>query len=249
MLTRRNGFTLIELLVVIAIIAILAAILFPVFARAQEKARAASCVSNVKQIALAQLMYAQDYDETFPANGGDGWMDGGPISAGGFTCTDADYDYEWQIYMYPYAKNYQIFNCPSSPDVGPYDDGRDGFHIDGNYGINGAMLWSTSGKMAAIEYPSETFLVGDCGDGSISGGTCNPDWSWNGIMRIQEDLDMNWDSGQENGATRHNGGGNWAFVDGHAKLMQASQIVPQEIGAANPWGDMEPPWYCQFPDN
>ncbi len=66
-MTQKKGFTLIELLVVIAIIAILAAILFPVFARAREKARASSCLSNMKQIGLAVLQYAQDYDENFPA--------------------------------------------------------------------------------------------------------------------------------------------------------------------------------------
>jgi len=72
----RRGFTLIELLVVIAIIAILAAILFPVFARAREKARQTSCLSNVKQIVLAALMYCQDYDETIAI----GWEDGGEAS-------------------------------------------------------------------------------------------------------------------------------------------------------------------------
>src|SRR5438270_13493252 len=67
-MVRRNGFTLIELLVVIAIIAILAAILFPVFAQAREKARAAACLSNTKQIALALIAYTQDYDENFPTS-------------------------------------------------------------------------------------------------------------------------------------------------------------------------------------
>jgi len=88
---RRKGFTLIELLVVIAIIAILAAILFPVFARAREKARQASCVSNVKQITLGILQYVQDYDEDLP-----------PMRHG----------WDW-IVEAGYIKNRQIFRCPS----------------------------------------------------------------------------------------------------------------------------------------
>jgi prepilin-type N-terminal cleavage/methylation domain-containing protein len=93
----RRGFTLIELLVVIAIIAILAAILFPVFARAREKARQASCGSNVKQIALGVLMYVQDYDEMFSNLG---W------------CTTPRL-YWWDNVM-PYVKNSQLFLCPSA---------------------------------------------------------------------------------------------------------------------------------------
>jgi prepilin-type N-terminal cleavage/methylation domain-containing protein len=96
---RRSGFTLIELLVVIAIIAILAAILFPVFARAREKARQASCQSNEKQMALGIIMYASDYDGCFPMN----WN--GP---GG--CADG---YDWMEVTQPYTKNWQIFMCPS----------------------------------------------------------------------------------------------------------------------------------------
>jgi len=88
---RRRGFTLIELLVVIAIIAILAAILFPVFAQAREKARTASCLNNQKQIALAIMQYTQDYDETFPS------VDSGVLT----------------LNIQPYAKNTSIFVCPS----------------------------------------------------------------------------------------------------------------------------------------
>ena len=101
---RKAGFTLIELLVVIAIIAILAAILFPVFAQAREKARTTSCLSNIKQIALAFQMYLQDYDEvmviTMAQNTG----------ASGFS------PQWWSKLEEPYIKNWQIFRCPSSPD-------------------------------------------------------------------------------------------------------------------------------------
>ena len=105
---RSAGFTLIELLVVIAIIAILAAILFPVFARARDKARQASCMSNLKQIGLALMQYAQDYDESHPGV----WF--GPVSKQPWSQpSDATTFYKWMDAVYPYVKNEQVFHCPS----------------------------------------------------------------------------------------------------------------------------------------
>jgi prepilin-type N-terminal cleavage/methylation domain-containing protein len=106
----RRGFTLIELLVVIAIIAILAAILFPVFAQAREKARQISCISNMKQIGLAFIMYDQDYDETFPDAISNTTQQGG-------CAPDLDWWHlngGYAILVYPYIKNGQIFKCPSA---------------------------------------------------------------------------------------------------------------------------------------
>jgi prepilin-type N-terminal cleavage/methylation domain-containing protein/prepilin-type processing-associated H-X9-DG protein len=104
MYSRRNGFTLIELLVVIAIIAILAAILFPVFAQARESARATSCLSNTKQIALGQLMYSQDYDETIIP-----WC----VINRGLYPIGIQIQAAWTTTIQPYLKNQQIFFCPS----------------------------------------------------------------------------------------------------------------------------------------
>jgi prepilin-type N-terminal cleavage/methylation domain-containing protein len=108
---RRAGFTLIELLVVIAVIAILAAILFPVFARAREAARKTSCVSNFKQTLLALAMYSQDFDETWPQ-----CMDYFPDPSGQY--------YFWQQVTNPYSKNFDIFHCPDLPrkNYPPYTD-------------------------------------------------------------------------------------------------------------------------------
>jgi prepilin-type N-terminal cleavage/methylation domain-containing protein/prepilin-type processing-associated H-X9-DG protein len=107
---RRSGFTLIELLVVIAIIAILAAILFPVFAQAREKARAASCLSNMKQISNAMLMYVQDYDETLPEPGLAGVFRNATDSGLGQLYYGVQPFY---LAVQPYAKNYQVFACVS----------------------------------------------------------------------------------------------------------------------------------------
>ena len=106
---RRNGFTLIELLVVIAIIAVLAAILFPVFARVRENGRRTSCVSNVRQLTLAMMMYIHDYDGHYPPRYPD--FTPGPM----FRCRTCR-TVDWRPYARPYVKNEQVFVCPS--DIG-----------------------------------------------------------------------------------------------------------------------------------
>jgi prepilin-type N-terminal cleavage/methylation domain-containing protein len=102
---KRRAFTLIELLVVIAIIAILAAILFPVFAKAREKARTAACENNCKQIGLAFVQYVQDYDEHYPCQ---------YIGAGATATT-----WGWNVTIQPYIKNTQAFVCPSDTNTNP----------------------------------------------------------------------------------------------------------------------------------
>ncbi len=132
---QRRGFTLIELLVVIAIIAILAAILFPVFAKAREKARQTSCASNMKQIATATLMYVQDYDESFPLFGGEVNFPG-TIS--------------WATAVSPYVKNKQIFRCPS--------DGRNGVTCSFGNNYELAPINSSSRSLGSIVQPSSVLL-------------------------------------------------------------------------------------------
>jgi prepilin-type N-terminal cleavage/methylation domain-containing protein/prepilin-type processing-associated H-X9-DG protein len=115
---KRAGFTLIELLVVIAIIAILAAILFPVFARARENARRASCQSNLKQIGLGIMQYTQDYDERMP----NGFLSMGTGNAKYPNGTSGTYQ-PWYVAMYPYIKSAQLLNCPSSDSALKYSGG------------------------------------------------------------------------------------------------------------------------------
>lgn len=152
----KKGFTLIELLVVIAIIAILAAILFPVFAQARAKARQASCLSNVKQIALACLMYSDDYDETLPP----GYIGTAAsvliASPGGYTTmsntmADATLDY---------VKSTKVWHCPEDKQ------GTNGYSYSApslwyqNTGEGAVITWyGEAGTMAAIEQPADTIIV------------------------------------------------------------------------------------------
>lgn len=140
---KRKGFTLIELLVVIAIIAILAAILFPVFARAREKARQTACTSNLKQLASAMMMYLQDWDETFPYDeftitGGAGRLPKAQPGLEGSTGTEQEINY----FLGPYVNNYAVFECPS-------DHGSGGWTSLGNplWKLFGTSYWFTTTGM------------------------------------------------------------------------------------------------------
>ncbi|PQV63854.1 hypothetical protein B1R32_10861 [Abditibacterium utsteinense] len=230
--TRRlRAFTLIELLVVIAIISILAAILFPVFGSARERARQTSCLSNLNQMGKGFLMYLQDYDEQTPAN----WVQTGSKSP------SLSSDQAWPLMIYPYVKNAEVFDCPSSPDYmnkygtstlesqlrsGDYD-GKYLFNYDGlTYGINN--------HIAALQAPSETFVFMDGGDMICCAGS-------NTYDSLLEELDMNllgtnkWSAYTKEGAFRHLKRANVAFADGHAKATSYEAILTRKADLVAPW--------------
>jgi prepilin-type N-terminal cleavage/methylation domain-containing protein/prepilin-type processing-associated H-X9-DG protein len=205
----RRGFTLIELLVVIAIIAILAAILFPVFARAREKARQASCLSNIKQIALGGLMYAQDCDEIIPAHGC-GWRDYTLVS--GVECCYAQK-------VQPYIKNTQIFTCPSDPTRKAEPPSGGANRRDGNgYGGNLAYVTPRAGTpLARVNSPAETIWYADADRGYIRAPRCCGVTTTTPICTQAPRVDnLNW---------RHNEGANFAYVDGHAKWQKKTDSI------------------------
>ena len=214
LLKKRKGFTLIELLVVIAIIAILAAILFPVFARAREKARQASCQSNLKEIGLAYHMYAQDYDER-PVPGCIRYPPGVSVNvyprwaySGASTLADYEANTDGGI-IYPYVKNTQIFRCPSAGG-------------DGHYGLNwrgAASFWGSDGadiagegtpSMADFVSPAETICVADCAGGTYYTGC---------LVRAADGWQI-----YGHLADRHNETVNVLYVDGHVKSGRRSAL-------------------------
>ncbi len=149
----RRGFTLIELLVVIAIIAILASILFPVFSRARAKARQAACIANEKQLVLAMLMYAEDYDETFPApdtGGGTGYW-----GAHGSVLTNAI----WCDLIYPYTRNHQIEVCPEHKLVLPGYAMND--LTDPSLGQSLGAFYDASSKIILFDFDGSAPSAGD----------------------------------------------------------------------------------------
>ena len=202
----RRGFTLIELLVVIAIIAILAAILFPVFARAREKARQTSCLSNVKQIMLAHLQYAQDYDERFCKTARWNTPREDPVLIA--------HNMWWDQSIEPYLKNKQVLTCASAS----------------SYAL-GYQCWEpvTGGyaglPIGEVRAPAECILVYDKTVSTTVGAT--------GASTYVSDLPHGQNPGDPNeytqvsrfATTRHNDGANLGYYDGHAKWMAGTAQV------------------------
>ena len=244
---QRRAFTLIELLVVIAIIAILAAILFPVFAQARDKARSIACLSNTKQLALGVIQYSQDYDETLPVAGYNAQCRG-----------------RWQWQIYPYVKNEQVFTCPNisqrpwlaavsnqagcsngaggtvTLSLGRNDKGGYGWNYGlqaASNGATGAVLDTAPGySLATIAKPADTVIIGETG--FVQNIAAGSGWAM-----------LAWDPRTPGSATfaqpglfaqgRHNteqtvtmqtmpvpvkGRLNCVFLDGHAKNLNLGQL-------------------------
>jgi prepilin-type N-terminal cleavage/methylation domain-containing protein/prepilin-type processing-associated H-X9-DG protein len=211
--TKKLGFTLIELLVVIAIIAILAAILFPVFGRARENARRSSCQSNLKQIGLGVMQYTQDYDERYPMR-----------YYGGATPLAVQNANSWRRQIFPYVKSAQLFLCPSnSNNTGVAEDsvpatmaaaglpgGSPVFYR--SYAINGANTfggtppseYDRAASLSEIPMTSECILVAEFSQGRpFTGDITNAEWG-----------DPAW------AFKGHLGTSNFLFCDGHVKSMK-----------------------------
>jgi len=247
---KLRAFTLIELLVVIAIIAILAAILFPVFAQAREKARQASCTSNLKQVGTAWLMYLQDYDEKIgSANNPIGWGDCN-------TMPDRSQFGGWEgNLLVPYLKNYQVFLCPSSSGHTVNNGCANMPYFLESYAYNyvSAEQWSCTaaasvGKnISAIDRPAE-FMVfwdsttawSDCGYMSGCGI-----WEQRDVpvylaklgRPLVAGMDSSWiSSGNEAQETPHNQNMDVMFADGHVKASNWDKLGWGQLNLNIPTG-------------
>lgn len=227
---KLQGFTLIELLVVIAIISILAAILFPVFARARENARRASCMSNLKQIGLGMMMYTQDYDETYPLDGvgktqADSAMPGAhfEVTHSGSTalCSDSDgHCVSWMDLIYPYVKSTQLFVCPSVRES-TYPS----YGYSAAFGALNKYQWdyATRGggvsaplKMASVTRPSEVIMVTEFNYSAAP--HISP-------TAIRSAAIATRGSSTYLRVTPHLDGANATFADGHVKWINAAKFA------------------------
>lgn len=247
----KLAFTLIELLVVIAIIAILAAILFPVFARARENARRSTCVSNLKQLGLGMMQYTQDYDEKYPQGSASGGTYTGfkidlfPITAFNGTPLNA-YASSWANVILPYTKSAQIMSCPSLRSVDWYGNTSDfQTKIPISYTYNKLMAWN---NMAVVLSPTTTILMHE-GMGSISytsavtsypvikpGGPYSPAKPYS----LGSGSSCEWYSGDGVdpwiSAKMHLNTTPFLFVDGHVKAINPVGPIPKPWSAVSETG-------------
>ena len=232
------AFTLVELLVVIAIIATLAAILFPVFARARENARRTSCISNLKQIGMAALQYNQDYDDYMPLTLMDSFYTDGTLRS------------TWVDTTQPYIKSDQVYQCPSDGDsswdtpvsvYGPESSAPPLIKRFSSYQVNAYLInWGFSplpyAHLSALQSPSKIVYLAEaeskrvldhfspmCWDSPTDEASCGSATSsgWDAAKRETDELAVH----------RHLDGSNYLFADGHAKWQKFSSVWFRDLNA------------------
>ena len=225
---RDKGFTLIELLVVIAIIAILAAILFPVFAKVREKARQTSCSSNEKQLGLGFTQYAQDNDEVLPTQE----FNGNLFNANGQKSPFGPQQWTangWADQIFPYVKSTGVFRCPDlQPGPNANNAGTNNEDSTGScdYALN---RWVSANaqyqtNLSQLNFPASTFLLIETYAYGNSQASTDEEGQWGYADTFQQQLTTNDGRGALPPQQVHTAGSNFLFCDGHVKWLQAAKM-------------------------
>lgn len=250
---KRRGFTLIELLVVIAIIAILAAILFPVFAKARERAKLTTCISNEKQIGLAMMQYVSDYSDIYPLFAWNNWA-GKTVGTKDMTldCPSGGYD----LLLRPYLKSWDVFACPSQPYFQRWDNGANAAPNPNppsptkgrtSYGFSWRFVdwpdhpgWGATHPARASDFkdPAGTIFLAENEDGQH---VTNEPYSFNGkATGVDPSLQVNLANDPTALLTlhtkqRHFGRTSYIFSDGHVRnMLYADTKIPKDMWTLNP---------------
>lgn len=237
---RDTGFTLIELLVVIAIISVLAAILFPVFARARENARRTSCLSNLKQLGLAMMQYVQDHDGYYPRSTDTNLRPPvAPAPPGGYYVNNPNNGYTWMQIIYPYHNSMDVFACPSTSQRN--DGGKNTRIAQMNYGMSNKLSGFLESSVAS---PASLYLIMDSGwisadlnyfksprtsnvteympgYGAVIGSSNACDSLHNPASSIHDSIH------HDCMTARHFDGMNMGFADGHVKWVKVTEVYNQ----------------------
>jgi prepilin-type N-terminal cleavage/methylation domain-containing protein/prepilin-type processing-associated H-X9-DG protein len=225
MLQRPCGFTLIELLVVIAIIAILAAILFPVFAQARDKARQTACLSNAKQVGTGLMMYAQDYDEAIVP-----YFITYPSTTGGFGS-----NVMFTRLLDPYIKNMNVWTCPSALDISAAQTSIRSIGMNVNVGVQvPPPAPRINYYLPDIAEPASLIVMGDAQPLTID-SLANPNVTgFQACSAVKAEIAGTKPPSTNAHFTRHANGAVFTFADGHAKWMKArNTIIPKSLWMPN----------------
>jgi prepilin-type N-terminal cleavage/methylation domain-containing protein/prepilin-type processing-associated H-X9-DG protein len=228
----QGAFTLIELLVVIGIIAVLAAILFPVFAQAREKARQTTCLSNLKQMGLAFGQYLSDFDSQYPTCDNDKAKISGEPPDPETPDENGPPERDWHIVLQPYVKDFGVLRCPSDTSVAPADPKNPDLDVKkeyvSSYTVNGWSEYEL--RESAVARPSSWVLLGE------RNNVARPPktwwmfywWTWQGsspkVWPPADAPDPTPRAAEDLALTRHNGMSNWLFGDGHVKAVPFSAL-------------------------
>lgn len=229
---NRRAFTLVELLIVVGILALLAAILFPVFARTRHRSLKATCLANMKQVGLAFGQYLSDYDGQYPTCDNDKAKITGMPPDPETPDENGPPERDWHIVLQPYVKNFEVLRCPSDTSTAPADPANPDLNVKkeyvSSYTVNGWSEYEL--RESQLTRPASWVLLAERNNVTRPPKTWWMFywWTWQGanprVWPPSASPDPAGEAGEDLALSRHNGMANWLFGDGHVKAASLSAL-------------------------